>query len=181
MARTLGPLGPTPSLSGPPDRRSQCKEFLHRLEQFTQGQVKQMFYKANENDIPILTKKINEKVKDVKFRFNSSFSADPEKLSDEVNDFLRLLLVEYGEIGIKEIFDKIKKIYNLLEYDTNRRDDFAIVEQIRQEYIDTKKIAKSTMLYLNKLNRELKVKKEDDNVQRTQQQQQPNYKSTQIW
>lgn len=163
----------SPGLLVPPvslNRRRHCKEFLHNLEIFTECQVKKMFYKANENDIPILTKKINEKVKDVKIRFNSSFSADPEKLSDEVNYFLSLLLVEYDEIGIKEIFDKIKKIYNLLEQDVNRRDDFAIVEHIQQEYISTKKIPKSAMLYLNKVYKELKVKKEYDNVQKAQHQ-----------
>lgn len=170
-------LGPMPTLSGPTDRRSACKEFLHRLDKFTEGQVKQMFYKANEGDIPLLTKKINEKVADIKFRFNSLFLADPEILSDEINNFLKELLVEYNEIGIKEIFDKIKKIYNLLEYDVNRQEDFKIVKEIRQEYIDTKKIQKSMMLYLNKLYRELKLKKEDDDVQRRTMEQQ----AKQIW
>jgi len=177
MARRLS----TPTLnSGYVNRRDSCNDFLHRLTAFSEQQVKTMFYKANDGDIPILTKKINEKVIDVKMRFNSSFSADAEKLSDELQDFLSELMTEYGEIGIKEIFDKIKKIYNLLEYDANKQDDFKIVKEIRQEYIDNKKIAKSTMLYLNKLYRDLKVKKEDENVKR-QQQQQPNYPPTGIW
>jgi len=168
----------TPTLSGPIDRRSACKDFLERLDVFTEGEVKQMFYKANESDIPVLTKKMNDKVIEVKRKYHTHISVDARQLSDEFQDFCRELMTEYDEIGIREIFDKIKKIYNLLEYDANRQEDFKIVKEIRQEYIDTKKIPKSTMLYLNKLYRELKVKKEDENVQKMQQQ---NYPPTGIW
>lgn len=169
-----------PASSEPTDRRSSCREFLHRLDEYTEGQVKQMFYKANKSDIPILTKKINKKIVNIKFRFNISSSADPVKLYDEVNNFIKELLVEYNEIAIKEIFDKIKKICDLLKYDINKQEDFKIVKQIRQEYINTKKMQKSTMFYLNKLYRELKVKKKDDDTQKCQQQQ-TNYQSKAIW
>lgn len=59
------------------------------------------------------------------------------------------------------IYNKIKKIYNILEHDVDSREDFKIVSCIKKEYIETKKISKSMMLYLNKIYRETKNEEGD--------------------
>jgi len=100
---------------------------------------------------------INLKINEIKcskeYMFN--YDASANVLVDGIAKYIRELKIEYGEIGIRDKYKKIEKILHLLKLEKDRKEDIEIVKAIHEEYLISKKIAKSNMLYLNKIFREI--------------------------
>lgn len=62
----------------------------------------------------------------------------------------------------KKIHKKIEKVLVEIPNTSEYKEDLKIVREIKQEYITTKTMPKSTMLYLNKIYKQITKNEEDD-------------------
>ena len=133
--------------------------------QFTEGQAKTLFQNVNQQDLAGVVELLNIKSKEfyrkfieVAFDYRHKEYTDEEYIKDLMS-YRDELEIEYDKTGLKENWDKINKIHKLLEGNLPYTEDFRIVEEIRKEYIENKKMQKWTMMYLNKMYKELTKEK----------------------
>ena len=69
--------------------------------------------------------------------------------------------IEYDTNGLEVKYKKIQKVLDII-IDVEYTDDLKIVEEIKKEYIETKILNKSSMLYLNKIYKQLTKENDDE-------------------
>ena len=129
--------------------------------------VKVIFPNVEDSDVMEITRLMNEKIKELKMKlmvFDPSTleRMTPKEFFDAIRDYTQQLTVEYDKYGLKKKYDKITKVLDILPDTTEYKDHLEIVQEIKKEYIKTKNLNKSSMLYLNKIYRQLTQEKDDE-------------------
>lgn len=134
------------------------------VDLLTEKQVKSLFKNdINANDMSQLTELVNKKLSELKHKYsplNTFTDTIAENIIKDLSKYIDILRIEYDGFGLKKNYDRILKIYDLLESNENFKEDFEIVKSIKEDYIKTKKLNKFEMLYLNKIYKEFTIKEE---------------------
>jgi len=134
---------------------------------FSTDSIKNLFPKIKELDLDEIKKLLLKKVDDLKMELRTYHPSTlhrmtADEFSDEMSNYIALLNIEYDKFGLKEKYNKIKKVLEVIPENSEYKIDLQIVKEIKKEYIKTKKLNKSSMLYLNKIYKQLIQGKDDE-------------------
>ena len=129
--------------------------------------IQYLFPNVLETDYPEIVKIVNDKIKELRMKLrtydvSSLHIMSPDEFYKELEIYIKEVNMQYDTQGLKKIYDKISKVLNIIPMNGEYQDEMKIIEQIKKEYIQTKKMNKSSMLYLNKIYRQLTQEKSDE-------------------
>jgi hypothetical protein len=147
--------------------QEQREQILNSKFGFNDDYMKNIFPNVNKEDYSELKDLMLEKVDELKFKMRTFDKYTLERMTaeqfkKELEDYIGQLNVEYNKYGLKKIYDKIKKVLEVIPENNEYKEDKQIIQEIKKEYIETKKINRSSMLYLNKIYRQLTREKSDE-------------------
>ena len=145
------------------------RQAIQNSNGFKSTLVKQLFPNVQESDIDEVMKKLNEKFNELKkkmliFNPNTLTRFTPDEFNTEIGAHIAEMTIQYDNTGLEKIYKKITKVLTEIPSTDEYKEDLAIVREIKKEYIETKKMPKSTMLYLNKIHRQLTQDKENGEI-----------------
>lgn len=152
-----------------PKDEENLRQMILKMKGFEPTQIKHLFPNVQEADIDEVLKKLNEKFNKLKkeiiiFNPNTLTRLTPEEFNTKMSEHIAEMTIQYDKTGLEKIYKKITKVLTEIPSTDEYKEDLAIVREIKKEYVETKKMPKSTMLYLNKIHRQLTQDKENGKI-----------------